>query len=176
LGDLGYSTKPFDFRLEGVSSIVLDGHKMGMSTIPSSIFLLRRGEDLSSIAVESPYLTSLKSSSLLGTRSSAGVAALYFAMRAMGREGYKENVGRCMENTTYLANKVKEMGLSLPIEPIMNICGIIVDDPARVREELDKKNWKVSLSRHPDCLRVVVMPHVTDQVIDSFLRDLEEVL
>lgn len=176
LGDLGYPTKPFDFQLDGVSSLVLDGHKMGMSTIPSSIFLLRRGEDLSSIAVESPYLTSLHSSSLLGTRSSAGVAALYFAIRAMGKEGYKENVRNCMENTAYLASKVKDMGLSLPIEPIMNICGIIVDDPARVREELDKKKWKVSLSRHPDCLRVVVMPHVTEQVIDSFVRDLEEVL
>ncbi len=176
LEDLGYPTKPFDFELDGVSSLVTDGHKMGMSTIPSSVFLLRKGEDLSSIAVESPYLTSLHSSSLLGTRSSAGVAALYFAMRAMGREGYRENVKKCMENTMYLANRVKEMGLDVPIDPIMNICGIIVNDPPHVRDELDKKKWKVSLSRHPDCLRVVVMPHVTREIIDSFIQDLEEVL
>ena len=176
LADLGYPTRPFDFQSEGVSSLVLDGHKMGMSTIPSSVFLIRREEDLSSIAVESPYLTSLRSSSLLGTRSSAGVAALYFAMRALGREGYRENVKKCMENTRYLCDKVKGIGLDIPIEPVMNICGIVVDDPVRVQDELDKRNWKVSMSRHPDCLRVVVMPHVTKQVIDAFVQDLEAVL
>ncbi|MEE9224297.1 MAG: pyridoxal-dependent decarboxylase, partial [Thermoplasmata archaeon] len=167
--------KPFDFELDGVSSIVLDGHKMGMSTIPSSVFLLRREEDLRSIAVESPYLTSLHSTSLLGTRSSAGVASLYFTLRTLGREGYREIVKKCMENTLYLASEVKRIGLGVPIEPVMNICGILVDGPAKVREELDGKNWKVSMSRHPDCLRVVVMSHVTRQVVDSFVRDLEDV-
>lgn len=176
LEDLGYPTKPFDFQLEGVSSLVLDGHKMGMSTIPASVFLLRKEEDLQSIAVESPYLTSLHSTSLLGTRGSAGVAALYYAMKTLGREGYRAIVKKCMENTMYLASEVKKIGLSIPIEPVMNICGILVDDPARVREKLDGRNWKVSLSRHPDCLRVVVMPHVNMQVIDLFIRDLEDVI
>jgi tyrosine decarboxylase/aspartate 1-decarboxylase len=175
LDELGYPTKPFDFQLGGVSSVVLDGHKMGMSTIPSSVFLLRKEEDLKCIAVESPYLTSLHSTSLLGTRSSAGVAALYFAMRTLGREGYRDIVKMCMENTTYLASEVKRIGLGVPIEPVMNICGILVDNPVKAREELDGRNWKVSLSRHPDCLRVVVMPHVTKQVVDSFVSDLEEV-
>jgi tyrosine decarboxylase/aspartate 1-decarboxylase len=174
LSELGYPSKPFDFGLDGVSSIVLDGHKMGMSTIPSSVFLLRREEDLRSISVESPYLTSLHSTSLLGTRSSAGVAALYFAMRTLGREGYRSIVKECMENTMYLAGEVERIGLAVPMEPVMNICGILVDAPSKVRDELDRRNWKVSLSKHPDCLRVVVMPHVTRQVIDSFVRDLEE--
>jgi tyrosine decarboxylase/aspartate 1-decarboxylase len=175
LSELGYPSKPFDFQLDGVSSLVLDGHKMGMSTIPSSVFILRREEDLGSIAVESPYLTSFHSTSLLGTRSSAGVAALYFALRTLGREGYRSIVKECMENTLYLASEAKRIGLGIPIEPVMNICGILVDDPSRVRDELDKRNWKVSLSKHPDCLRVVVMPHVTRQVIDSFVHDLEDV-
>lgn len=173
---LGYPAKPFDFQLDGVSSIVLDGHKMGMSTIPSSVFLFRKEENLRSIAVESPYLTSLHSTSLLGTRSSAGVAALYFAMRTLGREGYREIVKKCMENTLYLASEVKRIGLGVPIKPVMNICGILVDEPAKVREELDGRNWKVSLSKHPDCLRVVVMPHVIRQVIDLFIHDLEDVI
>jgi tyrosine decarboxylase/aspartate 1-decarboxylase len=176
LDELGYPSKPFDFQLDGVSSVVLDGHKMGMSTIPSSVFLLRKEEDLRSIAVESPYLTSLHSTSLLGTRSSAGVASLYFAMRTLGREGYREIVKTCMENTLYLASEVKRIGLGVPIEPFMNICGIVVDEAERVREDLDGKNWKVSLSKHPDCLRVVVMPHVKRQVVDSFVHDLEDVI
>jgi tyrosine decarboxylase/aspartate 1-decarboxylase len=113
---------------------------------------------------------------LLGTRSSAGVASLYFAMRTLGREGYREIVKTCMENTLYLASEVKRIGLGVPIEPFMNICGIVVDEAERVREDLDGKNWKVSLSKHPDCLRVVVMPHVKRQVVDSFVHDLEDVI
>jgi len=79
-----------------------------------------------------------------------------------------------MENTKHLVGELERIGLAVPIEPIMNICGILVDNPSRVRDELEKRNWKVSLSRHPDCLRVVVMPHVTKPVIDAFVRDLED--
>lgn len=175
LKELGYPTKPFDFEVEGVSSIILDGHKMGMATIPSGVFLLRREEDIRTIAVESPYLTSVYQTSLLGTRCSAGVASLYYSIKSLGREGYRDLIKDCMANTNYLVSEVKRIGLDVPIEPIMNICGILVKDPSAIREELDKRNWKVSLSRYPSCLRVVIMPHVRKQVIDSFIHDLEEI-
>lgn len=175
LKELGYPTKPFDFEVESVTSLVLDGHKMGMGTIPCSVFLLRREEDIHSIAVKSPYLTSIYQTSLLGTRCSAGVASLYFSMSALGKEGYRRIVRECMENTNYLVNEVKRIGLTVPVKPMMNICGIEVKDPAGVREELDKRDWKVSLSNNPPCLRVVVMPHVKREVIDSLVQDLEDI-
>ncbi|MFQ6059851.1 MAG: hypothetical protein ACE5KV_00950 [Thermoplasmata archaeon] len=80
-----------------------------------------------------------------------------------------------MENTNYLVNEVKRIGLTVPVKPMMNICGIEVKDPAGVREELDKRDWKVSLSNNPPCLRVVVMPHVKREVIDSLVQDLEDI-
>lgn len=175
LRELGYSTKPFDFEVDGVSSIVLDGHKMGMATIPSGMFLLRREEDIRTIAVESPYLTSVYQTSLLGTRCSAGVASLYFSMKVLGKEGYRNVVKDCMDNTSYLVSEVRRIGLDVPIEPVTNICGILVKEPSEIREEMDRRNWKVSLSAHPPCLRVVVMPHVKKPIIDSFVQDLEEV-
>jgi tyrosine decarboxylase/aspartate 1-decarboxylase len=175
LKDLGYPTKPFDFELDGVSSLVLDGHKMGLATVPSSVFLLRKEEDLRSIAVESPYLTSVYQTSLLGTRCSASVASLYFTMKALGRKGYRETVKECMDNTKYLVSEVKRIGLDVAIEPVMNICGIMVEDSVGVRKELEDRDWKISLSGYPPCLRVVVMPHVKKQVIDSLISDLEDV-
>ena len=41
LKDLGYSAPDFDFHCEGVQSITVDPHKMGMSSIPAGGILFR---------------------------------------------------------------------------------------------------------------------------------------
>lgn len=165
-------TPPFDFRNKGLSSMNADGHKMGMSTIPSSVFLFRQEEDLQKIAFESPYLTSVFQTTMLGTRSSAGVAALYATMMSMGREGYRENVEACMARTRHLAGVVKDMGLSLVTEPVTNIVAVRLRDPPMVKEHLERRGWHLSLTKHPEALRMVIMPHATDETIDLLTEDM----
>src|SRR2546428_3920797 len=104
-------TPPWDFRVAGVSSLVLDAHKMGMATIPASHLLVREAKHFEGIAVESPYLTSVYQTSLLGTRNSAGVAAAYAAMRSLGRDGYRRIVARCMKNTALIVDRAREAGI-----------------------------------------------------------------
>lgn len=172
LRDLGYDVPRLDFGLEGISSLNMDGHKMGMSTIPSSVLLLREEEHLKRITFESPYLTSLYHASLLGTRSSAGVAALYATMKFLGRKGYRDIVKKCMENTAYMTSLLEERELSLVTKPVMNVLGIKLRDPIAVNERLKKMGWRVSVGRHPECLRIVLMPHVSKKAIDAFVEDL----
>jgi tyrosine decarboxylase/aspartate 1-decarboxylase len=57
----------------------------------------------------------------------------------------------------------------------MNVLGIKMNNPQSVQAELAKRNWYVSKSRYPSCLRIVVMPHVTKTVIDNFLPEFESV-
>lgn len=163
---------PFDFRNRGLSSMNTDGHKMGMSTIPSSVFLLRKEEDLQNIAFESPYLTSIFQTTVLGTRSSAGVASLYATILSLGREGYRRNVGECMRRTRSLARAVKDMGLSLVTEPVTNILAVRLKDPIGVKEHLERRGWHVSVTKHPEALRLVMMPHVTDEALDVLIEDM----
>jgi len=59
---------PFDFSLPGVSSIAVDPHKMGMSTIPAGVLLLRDKAALCSLAVDTPYLSVKQEYTLSGTR------------------------------------------------------------------------------------------------------------
>ena len=172
LEDLGAKVPSWDFRVPGVSSLVLDAHKMGMGTIPASHLLVREADHFAKIAVESPYLTSVYQTSLLGTRNSAGVAAAYAAIRTLGREGYRRIVAQCMRHTRTIADRAKEGGLDLAIEPVMNIVGIRVRDVEAVQRALDARGWKVSTARHPPALRVVVMPHITAKVADAFADDL----
>src|SRR5207245_5141327 len=100
--------------------LVLDAHKMGMATIPASHLLVREAKHFERIAVESPYLTTVYQTSLLGTRNSAGVAAAYAAMRSLGREGYRRIVARCMKNTRTIVEQAREAGIEAVIEPPVN--------------------------------------------------------
>ncbi len=172
LEDLGAKVPRWDFRVPGVSSLVLDAHKMGMSTIPASHLLVREASHFARIAVESPYLTSVYQTSLLGTRSSAGVAAAYAAMRNLGQEGYRRIVARCMRNTRLIAKRAKEAGLELAIEPVMNVLAIQVRDVEAVQRALEARGWKVSTARHPPALRLVMMPHITAKSAAAFADDL----
>jgi tyrosine decarboxylase/aspartate 1-decarboxylase len=173
LKDLGYDMPKFDFEIENVSSISVDPHKMGLATIPSGVLLLKDTEYLEKIAVSSPYLTSPRQASLSGTRCSAGAVSAYVVMKHLGREGYRNVVKDCMETTEYLARRVRELGLELVMEPIMNIIAIKLENPEKVYARLDELGWKASLTRDLKCLRIVVMPHVTKKVVDEFIPDLE---
>ncbi|OGS51241.1 MAG: tyrosine decarboxylase MnfA [Euryarchaeota archaeon RBG_16_68_12] len=172
LGEAGAKVPPWDFRVAGVDSLVLDAHKMGMATIPASHLLLRDARSLEAIAVESSYLTRGHQSSLLGTRNSAGVAAAYAAMRSLGRDGYRRIVARCMRNTRAIVERAGDAGIEPVIEPVMNVVAFGVRNPVAAQRRLDALGWKVSTGRIPPALRVVVMPHVTAAAARAFAQDL----
>ncbi len=175
LRDLGYDMPLFDLEVEGVDFISTDPHKMGMATIPSGVLLIRDTEHLQKIAVSSPYLTNLRQASLSGTRCSAGAVSAYAVMKFLGREGYRNIVKECMETTDYIVKRVAKLGFEVAQKPIMNIVCIKMNEPRKVQDELSKLNWKVSRTRDPKCIRIVVMPHVTRKVVDEFIPDLEKV-
>jgi tyrosine decarboxylase/aspartate 1-decarboxylase len=174
LKDLGYALPKIDFELPGVSSFNTDPHKMGLSTIPSSILFYRDESYLEKITVDAPYLISMKHSAISGTKNSAAVAATYAVLRHLGRDGFKQIVKQCMENTEYLTSKIENLGLELAIKPVMNVIGIKLGNPEKVQFELAKQNWFVSKGRFPRCVRIVVMPHVTRTAIDEFLPVFEK--
>ncbi|MEZ5334225.1 MAG: tyrosine decarboxylase MfnA [Methanolobus sp.] len=167
----------FDFKLPGVTSIAIDPHKMGLSTIPSGVLLFRNAEDLESLKADTPYLTVSTQYTLTGTRSGAAVAATYAIINHLGKEGYRKVVSRCMETTSYLLDKLAEIGIYPLIKPLMNVVALDVPDSDNVRQRLAKEyNWQVSITQNPHGLRLVIMPHVTFEMIDAFVADLEQVL
>lgn len=167
----------WDFQVQGVSSITIDPHKMGLSTIPAGGLLFRSRKDLNSLETETHYLTKARQASLTGTRSGAAAAATYAVMLHLGREGFTEMVGHCMDLTRYLLEGAEDIGVEPVIDPVMNVVALQVESPVETREELTRRGWHVSMTREPRrALRLILMPHVTYESIDLFLRDLDEVL
>jgi tyrosine decarboxylase/aspartate 1-decarboxylase len=175
---LNFKVPDFDFALPGVCSMTIDPHKMGLAPIPSGGILFRDGELEKKVALDIPYLSGgeTEQTTLVGTRSGASVIAVWSLLKYLGTEGYKKIVKRCMRLTWKLAEEIQRIeGLGIVIPPTMNIVGLKSEifDIRRIAQELRLRKWAVSL--FPNHIRIVSMPHVQEQHIESFLEDLNAI-
>lgn len=174
LKELGYNVPDFDFTLKGVSTISIDSHKMGYAAIPLGTLMIRKKRWLESISVESPYISSEKQAGILGTRSGAPVAAAYAVAQYLGYEGYTVMVKSCMEVTAYTEQRIKELGLGLVSRPTMNVLGVKLKKPGSVVKKLSEKGWRVNKVERLSCIRLVLMPQITKEIIDEFIPVLKK--
>ena len=173
LKELDYDVPNFDFRLKGVSTISVDAHKMGYSAIPLGILVVRNKKWIDEISVESHCISSKKQAGIMGTRSGGPVAAAYAVTRYLGMKGYKNLVQRCMNITQYAERRINEIGLSLVVKPTMNVLGVKLNNPSKVVDKLAEFGWRVNNIERISCIRIVLMPHVTKEIVDEFIPDLK---
>jgi len=174
LKELAYKVPDFDFRLRGVCSISIDSHKMGYAAIPLGTLVVRKKQWLGSISVDSPYISSEKQAGMLGTRSGAPVAAAYAVAQYLGYEGYTQMVASCMDVTRYTEKRIEELGLRLVMKPTMNVLGVKLKKPGLVVKKLSENGWRVNKVERLSCIRLVLMPQITKQIIDEFIPVLQK--
>ncbi len=174
LKELQYKIPDFDFRLKGVCSVSIDSHKMGYAAIPLGTLMVRKKQWLRNISVDSPYISSEKQAGMLGTRSGAPVAAGYAVAQYLGYEGYKQMVQSCMNVTHHTEGRIRELGLSLVMKPTMNVIGVKLKKPSIVVKKLSEQGWRVNKIERLSCIRLVLMPQITKQIIDEFIPVLQK--
>jgi tyrosine decarboxylase / aspartate 1-decarboxylase len=158
---------PFDFSVPGVTSIAVDPHKMGMSTIPCGCLLTREPDVLNSLNIDTPYLTVKQEYTLAGTRPGAPVAGALAVMDYLGFAGMKAVVSGCMKNTQRLIAGLETFGIPRAATPDVNVATFVCD------RSCIPGPWKVSWTCRKH-LRIVCMPHVTADRIEAFLNDTGE--
>jgi len=155
----------FDFLLPGVTSIAVDPHKMGLSTIPCGCLIIREPDMLNTLNIDTPYLSVKQEFTLSGTRPGAPVAGALAVLDYLGVEGMHAVVSGCMQNTLRLIDGMETFGIQRAVTPDVNVATFICQDiPDR---------WKVSWTRRGH-LRIVCMPHVHRDRIEAFLADIGE--
>ena len=174
---IGYDLPVFDFSLEGVCSITVDPHKMGLAPIPAGGIIFRCEEYLDVMAVDSPYLTVKTQSTIVGTRLGASSAATYAIMKYFGKEGYSKIAKELMDNTAFFAEGLKEIGYEIVCEPELNIVAFNHPDMDAhdLAQKLEELNWKVSVAKCPVAIRVVLMNHIKRNHLEELLEDLKEI-
>ncbi len=165
-----------DFRLPGVWSLSMDPHKMGMATIPAGILVMRNKTDWNRIAVKTPYVSTAKQASLAGTRPGAAAAATWAVHRHLGRKGFASVVETCLDNATFLAARLQELGVELVAEPELNVVTFRAKKPSALQAALQSHGFRVNVVPRMKAIRIVVNPHVSHQVLLEFLEALEECL
>lgn len=158
--------KPFDFLVPGVSSLAVDPHKMGMSTIPAGCLLVREKEMLCALSIDTPYLSVKQEFTLGGTRPGGPVAGALAVLDYLGIDGMEAIVQGCMNNTWRLIEGMETFGFPRAITPDVNVATF--DGPKKIPPP-----WRVSCTRKGH-LRIVCMPHVHRDIIEKFIRDIGE--
>jgi tyrosine decarboxylase/aspartate 1-decarboxylase len=165
----------FDFELEGVKSITIDPHKMGMAAIPAGGILFKDAKTLNYIKTKTPYLTDKIQYTFVGTRTGAAAASAWAVFKSLGIEGFQKIVGSCMKNTQLLAEGIEKLSFKLVVEPSLNLVAFRSKNTKGLAEKLWNRGWFVSYVPRYDCLRIVVMPHVKRRHAVAFLKNLSEI-
>jgi tyrosine decarboxylase/aspartate 1-decarboxylase len=142
---------------------------MGYAAIPLGTLLIKDKAWLDEISVKSHCIDSEIQAGILGTRSGGPVAAGYAVTKYLGKEGYKKLVKNCMNLTQYTVKRLNEIDLPPVIAPTMNVIGIKVKNIDKVVKKLSKYGWKVNKIDYLSCIRIVIMPQITKQIIDEFI-------
>lgn len=177
---LGRPTEKFDFKLQGVTSMAVDPHKMGRTPIPSGLILFRSKKQVNGIAIVGSYLSGGAASQLgiTGTRPGAAAVALWGLIQRNGIEGFVEVARFCLTNTEYLVQQLKELeGITVVNDPpALNVVGFRPDKmtPLELDQKLRDLGWR--LARHKNHVRAAIMPHVTKVMLERFLDDLHTIV
>ena len=168
---LPFTDHEWHFGHAPVDTMTIDPHKMGQAAVPAGGLLAREERVLDALAVDTPYLETTSQATLTGTRSGAGVASAVAAMEALWPDGYREQFERSQANADWLATALDERGYEV-VEPVLPL--VSADMPRWKIEALRERGWRVSPTGAGE-LRVVCMPHVKREMLESFVADLDEV-
>lgn len=166
---LPFTDREWNFEHACVDTMTIDPHKVGRAAVPAGGFLARDEETLDALAVDTPYLESTSQATLTGTRSGAGVASAHAAMEALWRDGYRDQYERMQANAEWVAGALRERGYDV-VDPVLPI--VAADIPQQLITVVQREGWRVSPTGTGE-LRLVCMPHVTREMLASFVDALD---
>jgi sphinganine-1-phosphate aldolase len=176
LEQLGEPVPPWDFRVEGVTSLSADIHKYGWSFKGTSL-LLHRDEDLLRLQyfLYDGWPGGLYgSATTAGTRPAAPIAAAWATINHLGRDGYLRLADQVRTAASRLRTGIEAIdGLHVTGDPVPGVMEITSDtvDVSAVGDVMDDRGWH--LDRQQGGLHAIISPsHVA--VADEFLADLAE--
>jgi sphinganine-1-phosphate aldolase len=176
---LGLAVPPWDFRVDGVTSISADVHKLGYSPKGASVIVhrsksLRRYQTF----VFDDWLGGLYASpNLLGTRAAGPIAAAWAVMHYLGEEGYVRLTSTTLEAVARLVAGIRSIPqLQILGEPEAQIvCFGAADarvfDVFALADALAPRGWYFDRQAGPDSLHATVSAG-NARMIDELLADL----
>ncbi|MEM8497947.1 MAG: histidine decarboxylase [Pseudomonadota bacterium] len=150
----------FDFA-DGAHSMSISGHKFIGSPIPCGMVLALK-QNVNRIARSIAYIGNLDTT-VTGSRNGITPLFMWFAMRALGKEGLKERVQYSLQLAEYTEQQLCERG----IKAWRNPDSITVVMPAVAGWVQEK--WQLATAA--GISHIITMPNLTKDLMDQFLED-----
>jgi glutamate/tyrosine decarboxylase-like PLP-dependent enzyme len=173
---LGYDIPPFDFQVDGVTSMSCDIHKYGYTAKGASVVLHKTKElRKHQFFVYSDWTGGIYGSpSVTGTRSGGSIAAAWCAINHMGINGYMEMTKTSMVITEKIKNYINNhKDLNIIGDPVM--CIFAIDsrtiDIYSLGDELMVKDWFIDKQQFPPSLHLSINQHHKISV-DALIEDI----
>ena len=158
IANVPVAIKP-SFKAE-IDSISTSGHKMIGTPMPCGVMITRRSYvDRVSSAIS--YLRT-NDTTLMGSRNGHAVLALWERLHRNGRSGFAEDVRNCLKRANCLADQLRCANVPVLLNP--HAITVVFPEPA---PEIVNK---FQLACHKQLAHAVVMPNVTESLINRFIE------
>jgi sphinganine-1-phosphate aldolase len=174
---IGEDVPPWDFRVDGVTSMSADIHKYGWTFKGASLVLYRE----EALLQEQFFLYDdwpgglYGSATTAGTRAASPIAAAWATMRHLGEPGYLRLAERLRDTTHRFRDGVAAIdGLHLTHDPDLSLFEFTADDGldiGAIGDVMDDRGWH--LDRQQGGLHLMLWPFHAN-VVDRFLADLAD--
>lgn len=176
---LGRDVTPFDFRVEGVTSMSADVHKYGYTTKGASVVLHRDRQwwiDHQVFLYDRWPGGLYGSPAMAGARPAAPIASAWAVMRHLGVEGYLALVRSLLDTSDALKAGIEAIPeLRIFGDPVASLVAFGSDsvDINAVGDVMDDRGWHLDRQSGPDALHMMISPGHA-RIVDVFLADLAE--
>lgn len=180
MAQLGVPVPPWNFEVDGVTSISADLHKYGYTPKGAGVLIHRT----KALRAHQTFVTDnwlggrYGSPGLLGSKGGGAMAAAWAVLHHLGDDGYLELTRRARGAALALAEHVDgSAALELLARPDTTLVAFAAADPDRldifaVADELRARGWYVDRQSPPPSLHCTVMAG-HDETIAAFLADLD---
>lgn len=110
------------------------------------------------------YLAS-RDATIMGSRNGHAPIFLWYTLNRKGYKGFQKEVQKCVRNAHYLKDRLREVGISAMLNELSST--VVFERP---RDEEFVRRWQ--LACEGNMAHVVVMPNVTVEKLDYFLKEL----
>nr|CAG4636968.1 EOG090X051L [Ceriodaphnia reticulata] len=178
MDDAGYPLPPFDFRVEGVTSISADTHKYGYAPKGSSVILYshpKYRQQQFFVATEWPGGI-YASPTLAGSRPGGLIAACWASMMYYGRSGYVEATKKIAETHRFIEKGHQKLkGLDIFLIPTVSFRNI--DSRSFVPQRMIGNNQFLGSSNNGlrfagGILQSIIHYHTPSIIKDTFCYDI----
>jgi len=173
----GYAIPPFDFEVDGVTSLSADVHKYGYAPKGASVVLYKNHElRRFQFSLYTKWAGGIYGSpTMTGTRAGSNIAAAWGALRSIGREGYLEMAKATMDTTERIKKAIRGID-ELEIMGETNMCIVAFKsskiDVFMLADVLNKKGWHFERQQLPPTLHFTIN-YIHKDVVEEFVADLQ---